>query len=84
MCSPRPGVGVIERYDSACQVGFIIAETGERRRFSLGHYDPWIPQAGETVVFARLWDRRGLRAAAVTPFRTAPLVIHSLARSGAH
>lgn len=74
---PRSGVGVVEAFDPASCRGVVVAETGERRRFSLGCRDPWIPQTGETVVFARVLDRRGLRAAAVTPFRPAPLVIGS-------
>ena len=66
---PRSGVGVVERYDPAQCFGIIIAETGERRLFRLSGNCRWSPRSGESVVFTRVWDRRGLVAAAVTPFR---------------
>jgi hypothetical protein len=69
MVAPRPGVGVVERYDPASCTGVVVAETGERRGFRLGRDDPWLPEPGETVVFARVLDRRGLRASGVAPFR---------------
>jgi hypothetical protein len=74
---PRPGVGMVECYDPALRSGFIIAETGERRGFWLGRRETWIPQAGDSVVFTRLIDRRGLLASGMKPFPSGARVVGS-------
>jgi hypothetical protein len=69
----RRYVGVIDRLYAGDRYGLIVADSGERvlfrRRSVMGNGHTWTPRVGEAVAFARLLDRRGLKAYRVRPLR---------------